>query len=885
MKKEVLILVFGLFLIGLVSSQADNIKLVNDRWIDPSTLKDFGGTASGIMNAQTNQEKALALFRFIQQTTMVIGKVPAEPAYGDDYVDNGEKLINVYGAHWCDGLSRIMQMVWRAMDYRANKLYKFGHTLASIHYEDEDGIERWHVFDNSAYHWFVYDRTGTHIATPEELILDSSLEYFPFTGKCAGVSEPVPSYLIERHIPFLDYTSKFNLRNNEKVTFLWGNLGKPYYDPVGSDVGGYDFEHGPYRKTYGNAIWEYSPDFTDLSYQDGSEEQINILSIAQDSISPNIHPSQVGTPASILFKFESPYIISDSWLDLDLFRESTGDQLSVSISNDMVNYKTIWNATGVGNIRISHLNLSQKFDIYSDYPSGLITPFGHYDFYLKIDMNAKSSISSIGVNELNLTVITQNNYFVLPQLWPVSNIIKITGNVYEDTSLRVTYNWNDLKGARLNQVIVEDTPFEYQIMADGTSWNDVVCNNLTVEALPRIGEGNKVVIKEGIPNNLIDVLPEDEFKTIDIVGQWYPPALKTSQEYINDIQSALAKGNSITSNDFTSSSNGIDWALRGLMVLRDPSAEQAIKEVIYFDKSYKYFTKYYALQALYLTMGEDSIGTMIDILEKDPKITGWNDISGEWNEDTIWLWECQIAAFILADINNTQARNNVFLISDLLNTTRLRERLGYSPSNIYKWSEIRWGLIKDIGILGGASEVDLLIDEIDDQWTGDNAALAAKALGDLGKTKPELVVPELLDLIQRTEAQGESRLKILYSIESLGKLGNASIAPDFYHYLNDWDEDFRGYTAKALGGMGNKAAIPYLQNLLQKETFSWVIEAAQTSITQLQEASTCTSGADTNPTDNIVSMTELMSYIADWKAGSITMTKLMDTIDEWKNGC
>ena len=51
------------------------------------------------------------------------------------------------------------------------------------------------------------------------------------------------------------------------------------------------------------------------------------------------------------------------------------------------------------------------------------------------------------------------------------------------------------------------------------------------------------------------------------------------------------------------------------------------------------------------------------------------------------------------------------------------------------------------------------------------------------------------------------------------------------------------------------------------------------------EASTCSSGADLPPYDNVVDITELMSYIADWKAGSVTIIDLMTAIGEWKNGC
>jgi hypothetical protein len=50
-----------------------------------------------------------------------------------------------------------------------------------------------------------------------------------------------------------------------------------------------------------------------------------------------------------------------------------------------------------------------------------------------------------------------------------------------------------------------------------------------------------------------------------------------------------------------------------------------------------------------------------------------------------------------------------------------------------------------------------------------------------------------------------------------------------------------------------------------------------------EEQSTC-SPADTN-TDGVVSITELMSYIGQWKAGNVLITELMTAIGEWKNGC
>ncbi|MGD9276589.1 MAG: hypothetical protein PVJ67_05430 [Candidatus Pacearchaeota archaeon] len=49
--------------------------------------------------------------------------------------------------------------------------------------------------------------------------------------------------------------------------------------------------------------------------------------------------------------------------------------------------------------------------------------------------------------------------------------------------------------------------------------------------------------------------------------------------------------------------------------------------------------------------------------------------------------------------------------------------------------------------------------------------------------------------------------------------------------------------------------------------------------------SSCSSGADNNPVDSVVSVSELMVYISSWKSGSVSINNLLIGIGEWKNGC
>lgn len=805
---------------------AFNLKVINDRWPDFSSLKNFGESVIRIMGAITNEEKALAIYRMIQQSTMIISSVPKEPIYGINDVVYPEKLMNVYGTHYCDGITRILEGVWRALGYRAEKNYFYGHTISDLFYKDSDNQNRWHSFDSSANHWFVWNRNGNHIATPEELALDISLvrrPEDPINKYPISPAPPKASYIHSSHLSSLDYNSLYNLRNGESVTLYWGNIGKPYYTPIGNDIGGTDFEHGPYQKNYGNAEWIYTPDFNNSGWTSGLYQPTVNVSIGN----PKIHPTVAGSPSTLIYKFSYPYIISDAVFS-GSFKKGTLDSIKIYISADGVNWTQKWNATNTGEFSVENVALSTN----SYPPSANSVPFGRYDYYLKIEMIATSNPSEVGIDSLTIKNTTQHNIFSLPQLWPVNNNITVNGNISNNTTLKITYTWSDFKGSeRKNIVQLENLPYSYQIKTDGVVWNDVVSKSLKIEAIPRVGTGNMIIIKEAPPSNYIDRNQNNEFLTTQIIeqGGYTPSTLKTVQQYISDIENALKSDN------FRDPSNGVHQALYGLMVLRDPSANDAIRSVIFYPKTYKDETKIYALQALYLSTGASSIDVLSKVIKKDSYI-GWTDITGEFNADSNWAQSASLAALILSEINNAQAKALAPDIEKLINEN-------FSPLP-YRWGEIKWSLIRALGLLGNSSNSQTLIDIITPEWTGDEAPEAARALGNIGDPS---AIPALHTLISRTKIQSSSPNKILYSIEALGKLGDKTIIPDLYQYLNHSDEDFRGYAAEALGRVGDLSSISYLQNLLAKETFSWVKEMAQNSINILN-GSTPTTILNPTPT-------------------------------------
>jgi len=61
----------------------------------------------------------------------------------------------------------------------------------------------------------------------------------------------------------------------------------------------------------------------------------------------------------------------------------------------------------------------------------------------------------------------------------------------------------------------------------------------------------------------------------------------------------------------------------------------------------------------------------------------------------------------------------------------------------------------------------MLVAEISPEYTGESTYVALQALGNIGDRS---AVPAILTLMDRAIKQGSSRMKLLYSIEALGKL-------------------------------------------------------------------------------------------------------------------
>jgi len=512
--------------------------------------------------------------------------------------------------------------------------------------------------------------------------------------------------------------------------------------------------------------------------------------------SPLVHPKTASANSEFVVEIKSPYIIADAWIDAEFVRLAAGDQLSIALSTDGgATWETKWQASTTGDISLAQQNIAEKFDVYQPFPAGLVSPFGRYDYLLKVSMQAGGAISDVGVNKLKITTVTQHNMFSLPQVWPGKNTVTVSGDVPDGSALRVTYNWDDLAGAGRSIVaVVEAPPFAFDVNALGSAWEDVRSQSIVYEGEAATGDGNRLEVQEEIPAGLVDVTPAQAFGVDDIVGSASAPALKTVAEYIQDLATP---------------SKQVE-ALAGLMVLRDPSSLEAVKDVAF--NSISFPQKEMAVQAMHLIGGADALPYLHAMLEPAPEVQWKQDPTNKMVMLGQWYNVCALIGGIAADAGDVAAAPYLTAVLD----------------SIIENNDLSWGahsgIMRSLGRLGDSQAVPTIRLFLDRQ--ADEAATAIWALGELKDVDSAPTFRALLE-------SSAYVVKVYRAAEALGKLGDQQSVPILVGFLGHEDENFRAYAAEALGRINDSSAAPDLEAMLQKETFPWVREKTQTAIDKL----------------------------------------------------
>ena len=91
---------------------AHDVWVSCDRWPDGSDMRRFGMDAIRLSRATTDHEKALAVYRWVRRWMIFNNRRGCSTerlnpdTIGHPWVMQGDKLLNVYGVHWCGGQAR-----------------------------------------------------------------------------------------------------------------------------------------------------------------------------------------------------------------------------------------------------------------------------------------------------------------------------------------------------------------------------------------------------------------------------------------------------------------------------------------------------------------------------------------------------------------------------------------------------------------------------------------------------------------------------------------------------------------------------------------------------------------------------------------------------------
>ena len=769
---------------------ATGVTVVCDRWPDCSDLKQFGLDAARLSEARTDHEKCLAVWQWVRRCTMCTNGTPPLESFKDPiqtrkngYIDDPIKVLNVYGTHWCDGLSQAVAAIWRAMGYRAEKLFAHGHTLADCYYRDFDGVERWHWYDVSE-GAFMLDRTGRRLVSPDELITDL------FSDWCGG-------WIHCQHLDMPTHRIELSFRTGEGLQRDWSNWGKPYQNNVGKPPAG-DREHGPYKFGYGNGRWTYKPDLAQPGWTSG------LAAAPEGLVAGRLMPAEAGTAGAAVWRFRTPFIVSDAQVNLRLFRKSGRDAVRLHLSvDDGKTWKPLWECPAdVVGAREMVVPICETFQVLNNKtsvpPEGFNSPFGRYHYRLKLELVAAESPSDCRVEGIEFRTTVQQNYYSLPQLQPGRNRITVKGELAERTALKVTYVWDDPAGkGRRNVTVVERAPYTYEIVAGGSKWEDCVCKSLTVEAVAATGGGNRTEIKEApaaftaLPP--IPPAPEVRERTMGRNVKAKVPPVEELLKYLESPETMRA-------------------GICGLVDRREPRGFEGIRKILYEVQPPTEWNsplngvKEKALAGLYVVGGEKARPVLLEVVSH-PERTKWKEGRGL---NGIWPTGALVIGYVAADAGWKEFAPPLAKVLD-------------AKPNI----EVSRGLVRVLGRLGNPAAAESIRRWLAPGADADAMSLAALSAGQVGD---KTAIPRLRELLRHNYPPVSCN-----AAAALGMLKDTASGPGLRRWLvRTDDENFRGVAAEALGAMGEKESIPALEAALSVEPFPWVREEIERALNKLR---------------------------------------------------
>jgi len=500
-------------------------RITTDRWPNNYDAESWAQSVWKLEKAQSDEEKAIAVYKWVRMQ-LHWGDQCYDGTRGAQMVEcDAIKKINFFQYGFCVDHGVTTAALAHAGGMKALEAHLPGHTELEVAYKDKDGVERAHRFDPF---WgiVVYDKTGTHIATWEEMKSDASVaakpaktlepwgdktsdrERFVVMGATKPDTRVRPSVYSmdkslvpgERYVLGWDALPNVKFINNHPDPHYkdnqdcWGFIrfiyagGKPENLKYGHEL------LRPYLTVEGDKLMvkpvhgrlDLTPVLAKNFADSCAAPAQNIA--AGSGAEPKLHPEKVGAPATLVYALRTPFPIADSAFKAT-FRIAKGDSAKVSIAYadwKEVGYtiaqsapatpkwKQVWEAKGEG---------AQTMDL----KEADLALRGEYIVLVKIELQAAGDAKKTGLDALVLSAGLQMNPMALPRLMPGKNAITLTGGAIKPGyQLQASYAWDDTKGKGHTDVKRTDKfPFTYEILAAGEKADDVRTNSVTLEAVSK----------------------------------------------------------------------------------------------------------------------------------------------------------------------------------------------------------------------------------------------------------------------------------------------------------------------------------------------------------------------------------------------------------------
>lgn len=470
--------------------------LLSDRWPDTRTFASMAAGVFELFGAETEEQKAIAVHDWVSISMRCSRPILEGPSGATAYNTEPGRMFHVHGHHTCDGFARILVNIWQATGRPARKIVmrQLTHCVGELWYVDRDGVGRWHAFD-AEWGWYVYDRSGTYIASFADIAADPTLMTHP-----RKTSQPFFIYADHR---------ENNLADMHRLTHGWlssitpeceyyphvnlapGQQWEIFYSPEGpacpacGDGSGHStwdrrnnyHEDGsvrrpriwPWRGQYlreaegpksrqpvasmphGTArlTWEVPLDPAVLTGAVGAEV---IGQVSYDAAAGELRPGSSRELAQVILPIRLPYLITRMQVQADIRR--SGDETNHIALHGSLDRQN-WQGLGGDYCSVPSSDKTAgpgllNVDITPDtYGTKRWTPIGAYQVYLRIDLASTEDIDAVGLKGLKFVIDTETNLFAHCHLQPGPNLLRLAGTGRQGSaSVDVALDWQEADQGR-----------------------------------------------------------------------------------------------------------------------------------------------------------------------------------------------------------------------------------------------------------------------------------------------------------------------------------------------------------------------------------------------------------------------------------------------------